>query len=189
MADLRESFPGLEDIDSGNVGVAKSQAVEGDTITGRNFDGSLVAKRVSDDTLRFLQLDDAGTLAVTFDGAGTCLREGTDGTPVGGATSKTQVAEITLTAGKTYRKLEWSVCNFRDTIYTIEVIDDPGGIPTIQEVHEVIVGPGSFTSSGKLECFEFDTTGYTSPVLRLYGENLNNASDFRGTIAITEDAA
>jgi len=189
MADLRTSFPTLEDVDSGNAGAAISQAVETDPIAGRNFSGSMVAKRASDDTLRFLQLDDAGNLVVTLDGAGICKSGGTDGTPVAGSTSKTTLDDITLTAAKTYRNLEWSVCNLRDTVYTFDVIDDPAGTPVIVKTHEVIVGSGDFTDSGELHCFEFDTTGLTDPVLRMSGTNFQNASDFRGTFSITEDAA
>ena len=88
-----------------------------------------------------------------------------------------------------YRDLFFNVSNFRDTIYEIELIDDPAGTPSVVQSVEVICGPGSYTENGRMHCFEFDTTGLTTPVLRLSGTNLNKESDFRGSINITEDAA
>ena len=184
MADVRESFPTLEG--SSGEGLPLAKVAEGDAIGG-NALTALVAKDNSGN-LAYLQQDASGAIFVTTDGAGTC-KSATTETPVGGSGSKTQVAEIALTVSKIHRKLEWSVANFRDTIYTIEVIDDPAGTPAIVKTHTVLVGPGSFNSNGKLDCFEFDTTGLTDPVLRLSGQNLNSVSDFRGTIAITEDNA
>lgn len=187
MADKRESFPSLEDATGAGVPLAKVE--ETDAAAGKNASAALVAKRASDGSLRYLQLDDAGNLQATLEGGGVCKRAGTDGTPVAGSASKTTVAEIALTVAKTYRKLEWAVCNFRDTVYEIELIDDPNGTPSIVQSLAVIVGPGDYTSSDLSHCFEFDTTGMTEPTLRLSGTNLNATSDFRGQIAIEENAA
>jgi len=184
MADVRESFGTLEG--SSGEGLVLAKVLEGDAIGG-NAATMLVAKDNSGD-LKYLEVDASGALSVTMDGAGTC-KSATVETPVAGSASKTTLADVTLTVAKIYRKLEWSVCNFRDTIYTMEVIDDPAGTPAIVKTHTVIVGPGDYTDSGELHCFEFDTTGLTDPVLRLSGQNLNSTSDFRGTIAITEDNA
>lgn len=187
MADVRESFPNLEG--SSGEGLVLARALEGDAIAAKNAHGALVAKKVSDGTFQYLRMDDAGNILVTSDAAGICKRDGTDGVPVAGSTSKTTVAEISLTVAKTYRELTWAVSNLRDTLYEIEVIDDPSGTPAIVQSLEIIVGPGQYSNNGRMHCFEFDTTGLTSPVLRLSGKNFNSTSDFRGTIAITEDAA
>jgi hypothetical protein len=187
MSDKRPVFPGLED-QTTKGGLPWHGAQEGDSENDRQSAPILTVKK-SDGTLQYIPMDAAGNIPVTLDGAGACKSASTDATPVAGSNSKTQVCEISLTVAKIYRQLEWSVCNFRDTIYDIEVIDDPAGAATVVAAHTVLVGNGDLTDSGVLKCFEFDTTGLTSPVLRLSGTNLNAESDFRGTIAITEDAA
>lgn len=186
MSDVRSSFPSLEG--SAGEGLPLHKVLEGDASAAKNASAGLVAKRQSDGTLQYINLDDAGNMLVVTDGAGLCKQAAT-ATPIGGSNSKTTVCEIALTIGKQHRNLEWGVTNFRDTIYEIEVIDDPLGTPSIALNHTVLCGPGDMTDTGKLHCFEFDTTGMTAPVLRLSGTNLNSTSDFRGTIAITEDVA
>lgn len=188
MADLRESFPTLEDSATG-AGLPLHKVLEADASAAKNASASLAAVRDSDDTLRYLRLSDSGALLISDATPGTCKRAGTDGTPVAGSASKTQVAEISLTVAKSYEDLSWSVCNFRDTIYTIELIDDPAGVATIVQTLDIMVGPGDFTDSGRDKCWSFDTTGMTSPVLRLSGTNQNGLSDFRGSISIFEQGA
>lgn len=186
MADTNPIFRSLDD--GSGVGIALSKVLEGDAAAAKNASPALVAKDDSGDLI-YLRTDSAGNLLISSDGAGICNRAGTDGTPVAGSTSKTTVVDISLTVAKVYRKLEWSVTNRRDTLYEIELIDDPAGTPSVVQSLEIIVGSGQYTDSGEQHCFEFDTTGLTAPVLRLSGTNFNNASDFRGAIAITEDAA
>ena len=186
MADVRTAQVTLEDSGS-EAGVPLHRALEGETVTAKNAQGAFVAKK--DGNFVYLNLDGAGNLLTTMDGGGICKRAGTDGTPVTGSMSKTNIAEITLDVGKVFRNLSWTVANFRDTIYDIELIDDPAGVPSIVQSKEILVGAGDLTSSGRDHCFEFDTTGLTAPVLRISGTNTNAPSDFRGSISITQDMA
>jgi hypothetical protein len=185
MADVRESFPTLEDSATG-AGQPLHKVLEADASAAKNASAGLVAVRDSDNSLRYLRMSDSGALLISQATPGICKRAGTDGTPVSGSASKTQVAEISLTVAKKHKDLYWNVSNFRDTVYTIELIDDPSGSPVVIQALEIIVGPGDFNDNGRQECFEFDTTGLTSPVLRLSGKNLNTPSDFRGSITIFE---
>lgn len=184
MADVRESFPSLEDAGSG-AGLPLHKALEGDVITAKNAQGALVAKRVSDSTFRYLNLDDAGNLLVSTDGGGTPMFD--SGTASGNVANQT-VAEITLTAEAVYHGLDWAVSCFRDAIFEIVAINDPGGTPTEQVLAYALCGPGDLTDSGAMPNLTF-TAGDTDPVLRVRARNLNTTSDFRASVATTEDAA
>lgn len=183
MADVRESFPTLEDSSTG-AGLPLHKVLEADASAAKNASAGLVAKRASDGTLRYLQLDDAGNLKVTTDGGGTQVKD--RGTATGN-TSFVTVAEIPLTASAGYVGLNWVCSCFRDAIFEIVLIDDPTGTPTEEILADVICGPGDFTDSGTLD-LRF-TAGATDPVLRVRAKNLNTTSDFRATVATTEDAA
>jgi len=183
MADIRESFPTLEDSGSG-AGLPLHKVLEGDASAAKNASAGLVAKKASDGTLIYLRTDDAGNLLTTQDGGGTQVKN--RGTAAGN-TSFTTVAEITLTADANYKGLDWVCSCFRDAIFEIVLIDDPAGTPTEEILADVICGPGDFTDSGSLD-IRF-TAGPTDPVLRVRAKNLNTTSDFRASVASTEDAA
>lgn len=183
MADVRESFPSLED--GSNVGQVLRAAVEGDTVAAKNGSIAFAFKKVSDNTATFGRVDDAGNLLVTTDGGGTSKRARGK---VTGSLTNTTVCEISLTAGATYRGLDWVVSCFRDAVFELVAIDDPAGTPTEVILADVLVGAGDFTDSGRLADVIF-VAGATSPVLRLRALNLNALSDLRGAITTREDAA
>ena len=120
MSDKRPVFPGLEDQTTKDAR-AWHGGQAGDAENSRDAAPVLPVKK-ADGTLQYIPMDQAGNIPVTLDGAGLCKSASTDASPVTGSTSKTQVCEISLAVAKIYRQLEWSVCNFRDTIYDIEVI-------------------------------------------------------------------
>lgn len=182
MADVRESFPTLEDSGTG-AGLPLHKVLEGDASAAKNASAGLVATR-ADGSLRYLRVDDAGNLQITLDAGGTRVKD--RGTATGN-TSFTTVAEITLTASAAYNGLDWVCSCFRDAVFEIVLIDDPNGTPTEEILADVLCGPGDFTDSGKLD-LRF-TAGSTDPVLRVRAKNLNTTSDFRASIATTEDAA
>lgn len=184
MADKRPVFSNLED--ATGEGFALAKVLEGDASASKNAAPSLVAKDANGD-LVYLQLNNSGSLSVTLDGGNTVCKGG-HLTKTSGSQSRTQVgADISLVAGKALSNLEWSLSNFRSTIYEIVIIDDPAGTPVEHAVVDVICGEGDFQDTGKFICMDdIDTTGYTAPVLRLYGTNLNATSDFRGTVKIQE---
>lgn len=182
MADVRESFPTLEDSGTG-AGLPLHKVLEGDASAAKNASAGLVAKK-GDGTLRYLQVDDAGNLKVTTDGGGTQVK---DRGTASGNTSLVTVAEITLTADANYVGLDWVCSCFRDALFEIVLIDDPSGTPTEEILADVLCGPGDFTDSGTLN-LRF-TAGSTDPVLRVRAKNFNTTSDFRASISTTEDAA
>jgi hypothetical protein len=182
MSDVRTSFPILED--ATQAGVALHKVLEGDAAAGKNALAALVGKK-PDGSLAYLTLDAAGNIAVTMDGGGTSKRARGTAT---GATTVTTVCEIALTPSATYRGLSWLVSCFRDAIYEVALINDPSGTPTEVILADMLVGSGDLTDSGALKEVAF-TAGADDPVLRLRAKNLTVASDFRGTITTTEDAA
>jgi hypothetical protein len=184
MADLRTSFPILEDSGT-QAGTPIHKALEGDVIAAKNAHGAFIAKRVSDGTFRYLNMDDAGNLLTTQDGGGTPL---TDRGTASGSLTNVTVAEITLTELAVYKGLSWVVSCFRDAIFEIVHIDDPAGAPIETILADVLAGAGDFTDSGSLKEHTF-TAGAIDPVLRLRAKNQNALSDFRGTITTTMDAA
>lgn len=184
MSDLRTSFPTLED-SSTQAGAPLHKVLEADASAAKNASAALIAKRQSDGTLRYLNMDDAGNLLVSQDGGGTYKKA--RGTTSGSLTNVT-VAEISLTANAVYKGLSWVVSCFRDSIYEIAAINDPSGTPTETILADILVGSGDVTDSGALKEISF-TAGATSPVLRLRAKNLTVVSDFRGTITTTEDSA
>jgi hypothetical protein len=183
MADVRESFPSLED--GSQVGQVLRQVQEGDTVASKNGSLAFGFKKVSDNTATFGRIDDSGNLLVTMDGGGTSKRA--RGKVTGSLTNVT-VCEISLTAGATYRGLDWAVSCFRDAVFEMAAINDPAGTPTEVILADALVGSGDYTDSGRLADIVF-VAGATSPVLRLRALNLNATSDLRGAITTREDAA
>lgn len=181
MADVRESFPTTEN--GSGVGVPLTSVLEGDAAAAKNASPSLVAKDNSNNLI-YLRTNAAGSLSVDInDGSTAKTARGT----VAGNAAITTVCSIALVAGKTYHTLSWVTSCFRDAIYELVAIDDPAGTPTEVILADVLVGAGDFTDSGTLENATF-VAGATAPVLRLRAKNLNNTSDFRGTISIREEA-
>jgi len=183
MTDSNPLFANLDD-GAGN-GVARAKVLEGDAPAAKNAAPSLVAKDASGNLI-YLRTDANGNLQITNSGAGAC--KGGRLAKTAGSTSRTQVgADIALVAGKALADIEWSVNNFRSTIYEIVIVDDPAGTPVETPVVDILCGEGDFQDTGTMSCLDdLDTTGMTSPVMRLYGTNLNKASDFRGRVTVKE---
>jgi hypothetical protein len=184
MTDLRTSFPILEDSGT-QAGLPLHKVLEADALTAKNAHAAFVAKRQSDGSARYLNMDSAGNLLVTMDGGGTPKKA--RGSVVG-STSITTVCDIALSVGAVYKGLSWVVSCFRDAIYEIVAIDDPSGTPTEVILADVLVGSGDITDSGELRNVTF-TAGATAPILRVRAKNTSVASDFRASVCTNEDAA
>lgn len=187
MSDLRSSFPTLEDIDNSNEGAALSQAVEGDTITGRNFHGALVAKDASDQ-LQFMKVNSSNELIVDIDSSEIAELTGTgSGTDV---TTEEKIASITLQASTSYEDLEATLSCFRDCVARIVAVDDVGVTDVETElVSGIRVGPGNTTWSDAFEAIGKFTSGSTGvQELQILATVLNPAagSDVDATLGIKE---
>lgn len=185
MADLRTSFPTLED-SATQAGAPLHKVLEGDAAAAKNASAGLVAKKASDGTLIYLKTDDAGAVYVTLDANGTLKRARGKVTPAA-ANTVTTVCDIALTADAVYKGLSWITSCFRDSVFEIVHINDPAGTPTETILADVLVGSGDLTDSGSLKEFTF-TAGDTAPILRLRGFNTQVVSDLRGSITTLEDA-
>lgn len=184
MADKRTSFPSLEDSVT-EIGAPLHKVLEADTLTAKNASAAFVAKRQSDGSARYLNLDSSGNLLVALDGAGILKK--TRGT-MPGSSIFVDVCEIALVAGAVYKGLSWVTSCFRDAIFEIVAVNDPGGAPTEVILADVLVGTGDVTDSGSLADVEF-TAGATAPVLRVRAKNANALSDFRASVCTRQDAA
>lgn len=101
---------------------------------------------------------------------------------VAGNLSQVTVATITLTASKTYQGLEAVLSCFRDAVF--EIIFNDNGAETI--LADALCGPGNPTSSIKLDKLEFTAGATGTQQLLVKAINLNATSDFRATVATTE---
>lgn len=184
MADLRESFPILED-DGTGAGEAPISRVEGEAAAAKE---GLIGFSFKDSSGNVVlpQLDSQGRVVVTDLSAeeeGTCI---SGNGLLAGSTSEGTVVELSLTASKVYNRVDFIASCFRDTIWRVVYVDDPNGTPAETELSSFVTGPGQFSLAHKMDCLEF-TAPSTDPVLRLVAKNLNSTSDMRGTLAVLEN--
>lgn len=184
MAEVRVSFPSLEDVATG-AGLPLHKAVENDPAAGKNAHGSLVAKDPTGN-LRYLKTNAAGEAIVSFESAETARLKDV-GTNAGSASAVT-IATIPLQPGLTYQNLGLVVSCFRDAIFDVVSVDDAGGTPvdTI-ELQGVRVGAGEYTSSIALPGFQFVAGSTGTQELIVRGRNLGTLSTLDVTVSIDED--
>lgn len=177
MANLRESFPSLEDA-STQAGVALHARQEGQTPASMN--GSIgFAFKNSAGNLTLPQLNSAGQLPVTSEKAGNNLyARGTHA----GSGSEQLLATITLANSKVYEDIFMLVSSFRDTEFRLTWNNNGSE----SELGAMLTGPGSLTASAKLEGVEFTSGATGTQELKLYGQNQNATSTMKGTIAVKE---
>lgn len=176
MSDIRSSTPTLENASTLAGEPLRSKQVGSDT-TGNGSMG--FAFRDSTGNLVLPQLDAEGRLPVTQEAAGTFLK---NAAKVVGNLSEVMVAEITLTANKTYTNIFGRVSCFRDTVFRLIQVNDA----TTTELDFALTGAGELNGEvggGKLEV----TAGATgTQKLQIMGQNLDKASDFRASIQAVE---
>lgn len=176
MADLRESFPTLENVLT-SEGVALGARAEGDAAAG--IQGSIgFAFKDSSGNVVLPQLNSQGQIQVTSELAGNGKRA--RGTVAGSGTQVT-VATLALVAGKKYENLDFVVSCFRDAVFSI--IWNDNGVESI--LADALVGPGQFSFHAKLEELEF-TAGTGTQQILVKALNLGALSDFRAALSIKE---
>ena len=130
--------------------------------------------------LVFPQLNAAGQIPVTSDVVSNDLSN--QGVNLTGSATEVTIATITLTASKTYRRLEAVVSCFRDAIYTI--YQNNNG--TLTALAYVLCGPGQFSVDFKMEGLTFTAGATGTQQLLLKALNQDALSALRGTIAIAQ---
>ncbi len=177
MADVRESFPSLEDTTT-LAGRVLGARVEGDPSAAITGSIGFAFKDVTGDVV-LPQLNASGQLPVTTEEPGNS--KSARGTNAGSVTPVT-VASITLAASKTYDSLDFIVSSFRDTIFEIVQSDD--GVETI--LADALVGAGFYTANGALKELEFTSGATGVQLLIVRGTILNVAATMRAAISVRE---
>lgn len=119
-----------------------------------------------------------GAVPVTFDVGTDLYARG----KVAGNLSQVTVATITLTASKTYQGIEAVLSCFRDAVFEIIFNDD--GSETI--LADAVCSPGNTTANINLSKLQFTAGAAGTQQLLVKAINLNSTSDFRATVATTE---
>lgn len=181
MADLRSSFPSLEDASTGG-GLALHKVLQGDALAAKNASAGLVA-RDAGNLLRYLLVDGSGALQVNTQGAS--LANLNDNAVVSGGTTYQTVVTIPLQAAYTYKNLAWVAGCYRNARFKI-VLDDDGTPTTL--VQGIITGPGATTDGKELMGFSFDSGASGVQNLLLQGINLTavDVSDLSGMLSVDE---
>lgn len=177
--DFRESFPILED--ATGEGVALSKSLEGDAASGK-IAATVLTFKDSSGNLVHPQLDAAGRIKVT-PSAGVPVKARGE-VPAGSASGTlATVAELVLTAEKTYVEIEALVSCRRDALFVLEQVDDAA----VTVLEDVILGPGQYTFKTDLSSEEITAGASGTQKLRLRAYNLlagaAGLSALRGTIA------
>jgi hypothetical protein len=206
MADLRESFPTLEN--GSAEGAALRSVQEGEAVASKNgslafgfkdLSGNAIAAPVrangeangpgvpgfafqdSSGNLTRPMLNAAGQVPVTLSTSGNGLYA--RGTVVGSSTFVT-AATLTLTVDNIYDNLHFIVSCFRDSIF--QVIWNNNGAETI--IAEALCGSGQFTFQGALPDAEITAGASGTQQILIKAKNLVAAalSDFRASVSVNE---
>jgi len=179
MADLRTSFPVLEDV-STQAGLPLHKVAEGDAAASKNALAALVAKDASDNLI-YLNVDAAGNLLVSDSKDYTSL--GDTGSVAGNTSSFQDVVTLTLVVEKVYENINFIAGCFRDAIYQIVQVDDT---TTTIIAEGILVGSGAFSFAQELPGLTFTAGATGVQTLKLQAKNLTVESNCRGTLTVNE---
>lgn len=172
MADVRPSYPNLED--GSNVGAALAKALAGDTSTAKNAQGALVAIDGASQ-FQYLKVNGSGELVVSS--GGVDVANLSDAQEHVGSATFVDVAVVTLNTDHVYQNIGFVTQCFRDSLFKIVWNDD--GTPTVLAYlpnNDSDVVPNlSFTSG---------STG--TQELKIQALNQNVLSELRGTLTVDE---
>lgn len=183
MADLRESFPVLEDAITG-AGSAPHKSQNGDASAGKVGLTTWVFKDASGNLVH-PQLNSAGQIAVTSDASGTFLKA--KGELAAGSATVADVtgASLSLTADASYVKIGAVVSCLRQALFQIVQIDDA----TTSILAEIVIGPGQYTFQWSQPEFEILAGSTGTQTLKIQAKNFEKLSSLRATISAVEVAA
>lgn len=175
MADLRESFPILED-DATGAGQAPTARIEGEVAAGKE---GLIGFSFKDSSGNVVlpQLTADGKLPVDTEATNAnCLNDA--GEDAAGSASLVEIASITLVASKDVFNIGFMGSCLREALFQIVQVNDA----TETVLGEFIVGPGMYTHSDQLHCLEFSAGATGTQALKLKAKNFDKLSSLRGTI-------
>lgn len=172
MTISNQLFPIL--VDENGVSFAPRKIVEGDAPSTK--EGSLgFSFKDSSGNVVLPQLNSEGAIVVSSD-AGTTIRgyaallEGSQTKDV-----EAQVAEIDLTADKTYTKISFHAAAARFAKLRIAYVDDAAGTPAETDLGVIILGAGEMNHKWSLDADLLSTAGGTGDQkLRVYATPLEN---------------
>lgn len=181
MAHLRETFPILENILTGEGEVANT-AKAGETAALKN---GISAFAFKDSAGNFIHptLTPEGKLQVDFEGAGIAKKASSAGEIVGSLTL-TMIAEIPLTPSKTYGKIKANGSCFKEAIYYLIQVNDV----TETIIGHCLVGAGEYNAQIDMGSGEVVTGATGTQKLILKAKNLVKTSDFLGHVTCLEFA-
>lgn len=181
MSHLRETFPVLENLSSGEGEVLHS-AIAGQTAAGKT---GLSAFAFKDSAGNFVhpQLTPEGKIAVDLEGAGVAKKASSAG-EITGSLSLTTIAEISLTASKTYGRIKAQGSCFKEAIYYLVQVDDA----TETIIGHGIVGAGDYNCEIDMGIAEIVAGASGTQKLILKAKNLVKTSDFLGHVSCLEFA-
>lgn len=182
MAELRESFPVLE-----NTGTGAGEAIAAKQVgaaPGAHNGIMGFAFRDSSGNLVLPQLNSEGRLPVTLEGAGVEL--GASGALAAGSATMVDItgATVTLVAGTVYTQIRANVSCFRDSLFHVVWMDD--ATPTI--IGKIRVGAGQYNfewTAGK----RYVTAGASGvQTLKIMGQNVNSLSEMSAELSCVSAA-
>lgn len=118
-----------------------------------------VAKKKSDNTLQYVNLDDDGNMLVSSEGAKTPYNAWATFTP-SGLDSGEGALDLTIDLGK-FDELEIFPSSFKDYVVDVSYVDDALGTPVKTKLFDFRVKGGSNDQPIKISCLNLDTSGGT----------------------------
>jgi hypothetical protein len=176
MADIRESFPTLEQ--ASGEGAALRAMQQGDSPLAKN--GAIgFAFRDSAGNVVLPQLNPDGTLPVSSGASGTNLHEYDTHA---GSTVTVDVTTVTLSTSTVYAEIFANMSCFKETIF--EVWRKDGATEVL--IDSALVGPGSYTYKISLENYTWTSGASGMQKLIVRGKNLNVATTMRASLSVTQ---
>lgn len=179
MAFEREVFPVLEN--SSGQGAALSQSQSGDAAAGKKGLTAFAFKD-SGNNLVLPTLTADGKVPVSLNAAGVCKKA--FGKNAAGSLTEVLLATIALTANKVYSGIGMIASSTRTSVFRL-VHNDDG---TEVEIAVIVVGAGQFTADFSQDCLEVLAGATGTQELKVYGINLDKASQMSTTVSCLEKA-
>lgn len=181
MSHIRETFPILENFTT-DEGEVAHLAKAGEAVANKNG-LSAFAFKTHDGNFVHPTLTPEGKVPVDFEGAGVSKKDSSEG-EIAGSLTLTTIAEIALTASKTYGRISARGSCFKEAIFYLVQQDDV----TETIIGHGMVGAGDYNTRIDMGTAEIVAGATGTQKLILKAKNLNKVSDFLGDVACLEFA-